>query len=68
MDGITAEAAVVKAQGWVITRIPPTMSTYWHFRPNPVSLVSVSDVVLQEDLVRCGRDIAVDDWLSALKL
>ena len=54
--------------GWAITRIPPTMFTYWHLRPNPMSLVNLSDIDLQEDLVRCERDIATDDWPSALKL
>ena len=68
MDGIEAEAVVKALSGWAITRIPPTMSTYWHLRPYPVSLVSLSDVVLQEDLVRCGRDIPAGDWPSALKL
>lgn len=68
MDGIEAEAVGKALPGWAITRIPPTMSTYWFLRPNPVSLVNVIDVILQEDLVRCGRDTAVDDWPSALKL
>ena len=69
MDGIQAEAAVGKAlHGWAITRIPPTMMTYWHLRPNPMSLVNLSHVDLQEDLVRCGREFASDGWPSALKL
>ncbi|HIH76032.1 MAG TPA: hypothetical protein HA343_01755 [Methanomassiliicoccales archaeon] len=69
MDGIQAEAAVGKAlHGWAITRIPPTMSTYWHLRPDPVSLVNLSHVILQEDLVQCGRELANDGWPSALKL
>ncbi len=44
------------------------MSTYWHLRPNPVSLVNLSRVDLQEDLVQCGREFANDGWPSALKL
>jgi hypothetical protein len=44
------------------------MSTYWHLRPNPMSLVNLSHVDLQEDLVRCGREFANDGWPSALKL
>jgi len=69
VDGIQAEAAVGKAlHGWAITRIPPTMSTYWHLRPDPVSLVNLSHVILQEDLVQCGRELANDGWPSALKL
>ncbi len=55
-------------RSWSLTRIPPSMSTYWHLRPNPMSLVNLTGVVLQEDLVRCGREPANDGWPSALKL
>lgn len=69
MDGIQAEAAVVTTvRGWSLTRIPPTMSTYWHLRPNPMSLVNLSHVDLQEDLVRCGWEPANDGWPAMLKL
>ena len=69
MDGIQAEAAVGRTpRGWSLTRIPPTMSTYWHLRPNPMSLVSLSHVDLQEDLVKCGWELSNDGWPSALKL
>jgi len=44
------------------------MSTYWHLRPNPMSLVSLSHVDLQEDLVKCGWELSNDGWPSALKL
>ena len=44
------------------------MSTYWHHRLDPVSLVSVTEVVLQEDLVLCSRSPCTDDRPSALKL
>jgi len=44
------------------------MSTYWYLRPNPVSLVNLSHVDLQEDLVRCRKELASDSWPSALKL
>ena len=44
------------------------MSTYWHHRLDPVSLVSVTEVALQEDLVLCSRSPCTDDWPSALKL
>ena len=69
MDGIQAEAAVgTTPLSWSLTRIPPTMSTYWYLRPNPVSLVNLSHVDLQEDLVRCRKELASDSWPSALKL
>lgn len=51
-----------------MTRIPPNTSTYWHLRPNPMFLVNLSHVDLQEDLVRCGRELANDGWPSTLKL
>jgi len=68
VDGIQAEAVGKAYPGWSLTRIPPTTSTYWHLRPNPVSLVSLSNVEMQEDLVRCGMALSNDGWPSALKL
>jgi len=68
VDGIEAEAVSEALNGWAITRIPPGMSTCWQGRHGPMALVAVSDVVLHEDLVRCGRNPVTNDWTSALKL
>jgi hypothetical protein len=54
--------------GWAITRIPPeTSSPTWSVR-GTVSIVGLSNVVLQEDYVGYARYDASDAWVPALKL
>ena len=58
-----------KLKGWAITRIPPmTAPSAWGCVRPPVSLISLSRVVLQEDLVECSRIDTGDDWLLAFKV
>ncbi len=70
MDAIKAEAVKLTSyHGWAITRIPPTNAPQvWFARRDQVNLVSVSNVVLQEDFVGCLRCDESNDWPSALKL
>jgi hypothetical protein len=54
--------------GWAITRIPPeTPSLTWSVK-GTVSIVGVSNVVLEEDYVDFARYDASDAWVPALKL
>ncbi|HOE52292.1 MAG TPA: hypothetical protein PKO24_01510 [Methanomassiliicoccales archaeon] len=55
-------------RGWAITRIPPKASSRYGDRVGPLSLVCVSDVVLQEDFVGCARSRLSEGQLLALKL
>jgi len=58
-----------KMKGWAITRIPPLAApTPWGCVRTPVSLISLSRVVLQEDLVECSRMDTGEDWLLAFKV
>ncbi|MCG7844887.1 MAG: hypothetical protein MIO90_05595 [Methanomassiliicoccales archaeon] len=56
-------------KGWAIARIPPTNAPQaWFTRRDQVNLISVSNVVLQEDFVDCMRCDTTTDWPSTLKL
>ena len=70
MDVIKAEAVnPASYHGWAITRIPPTNAPqFWFSGRNQVNLISVSNVVLQEDFVNCRRCDATNNWSSTLKL
>lgn len=55
--------------GWAITRIPPTQTMYhWSLGREAMNLVSVSDVVLEEDRVDFARGEETSDWSAPLKL
>jgi hypothetical protein len=56
-------------EGWAITRIPPMTAPYgWSIRKDALNLISVSNVVLEEDFVECARHDTSGGWTAPLKL
>jgi len=69
VDGIKNKTVNTRAlDGWAITRIPPfTAPLAWSSYRGGVSLVSVSDLVLQEDYVDYVRNDILGDGPLAFK-
>jgi len=69
VDGIKNKTVNPKAlDGWAITRIPPfTAPLTWSSYSGGVSLVSVSDLILQEDYVDYVRNDILSQGPLAFK-